>query len=132
MDLSRNRESAFKKLINDKLAAGGALVFNVHGHLMQKSGWPDTQIYHARFTGHIEYKENDRRLEALQRRVIRELCVRGAKVVVLRRILDAIIAQDAFERPVMDCTVLFTLSGVNALDVVNKAAELAMRTTCNG
>lgn len=36
---------------------GGALVFNVHGHAMQSSGWPDIQVYSPHLTNHMIHME---------------------------------------------------------------------------
>lgn len=89
----KQAESALKTMINGKLKSLGAMVFNVHGHVMQSAGWPDTQVYHARWVGHIEYKVNDRPCTALQRKVIGDLLLRGVHVLVVRRILGEVIVE---------------------------------------
>lgn len=62
----------------------GALVFNVHGHLFQQSGWPDLQVYHPIWTGHLELKVRDNPAEPLQRSVINALRARKTKAYVMR------------------------------------------------
>lgn len=64
--------------------ARGALVLNVMGHARQGGGWPDLQIYHGIWTGHLELKIKDTKLSPKQYNKIKELRLRGTKAYVLR------------------------------------------------
>lgn len=77
------KESDFQKALTARLKKVGALVFNVHGHGFQEAGWPDLQVYHWVWTGHLELKVNHK-VSTLQRIKIRELKKRGASAFVLR------------------------------------------------
>lgn len=80
----RFKESTFQSNIKSCLEALGALVFNVHGHGMQAAGWPDLQVYHPSWTGHLELKVGDNRLTTLQKLRIHDLVERGTPAYVLR------------------------------------------------
>ena len=66
---------------------GGAKVLNVHGHGMQKSGWPDLQVYSPHLPNglvHMELKVGRNKPSTLQREVIDELVMRGTHAYVVR------------------------------------------------
>lgn len=77
-------ESKFQKKIRDSLEGAGAMVFNVHGSEMQEPGWPDLQVYHPKWTGHLELKVARRKMSERQRKKLRELQVRGTAAFCLR------------------------------------------------
>jgi len=71
--------------LRDELESVGAMVFIVHGHLMQAPGWPDLQVYHPKWTGHIEVKTEEDPCRARQIYVIDRLLRRDTNAVVVRR-----------------------------------------------
>lgn len=78
------RESKFQQDVIDAFKGLGAEVFNVHGHGMQAAGWPDLQVYHPTWTGHLELKVGVGRLSTLQKIRIQSLVDRGTEAYVLR------------------------------------------------
>jgi hypothetical protein len=82
----------------------GAKVFNVHGHSMQASGWPDLQVYHPRWTGHLELKVDKNTCSTLQKLTLRDLRHVGTKAFVLRLEPDKSVRAE-----LEDCTLLATL-----------------------
>lgn len=87
-------ESDFVQQLVEALEGAGALCFKVHGHGMQKAGWPDLQVYSTRWTGHIEVKVNED-CSNIQKIVIGDLLVRGTPALVLRYVGGAVQAEDA-------------------------------------
>lgn len=77
-------ETVFCKQIVQAVKSVGAMTFNVHGHKMQASGWPDLQIYHPSFTGHVELKVGKNPASALQKERISLLKKLGTMAFVLR------------------------------------------------
>ena len=77
------KETKFQADLVAKLKAGGAYTFNVHGHAMQASGWPDLQVYSPVWTGHLELKVGRNKAAPLQNARIRELRRRGVFAFVL-------------------------------------------------
>lgn len=75
-------ESECTKKLQKKLEEGGAFLFKVHGHAMQKSGWPDLEVYSLIFTGLIEFKSATGSLRGDQREVCRRLAKVGTKVLI--------------------------------------------------
>lgn len=70
-------------------SGGGAKVFNVHGHAMQKSGWPDLQVYSPHLPNnmiHMELKCRDNTASDLQAYTIDELRLRGTHAWVVRAV----------------------------------------------
>ncbi len=68
---------------------GGAKVFNVHGHAMQQSGWPDLQVYSPHLPNHMvhmELKVKRNQASAVQRDKIRKLRRRGTFAWVVRAV----------------------------------------------
>lgn len=86
------RESEFQKKLQHQLRDVGALVFNVHGHTMQQSGWPDLQVYHTIWTGHLELKLSAK-VEQHQHFIINELRRRGTAAFALRLAGDDLILE---------------------------------------
>lgn len=83
-------ESEMTRWLSGLLKGAGALVFKVHGHAMQAAGWPDVQVYHPGWTGHLELKVEDNKLTELQAHVMRELLRRGTAAATLRYRLDVL------------------------------------------
>lgn len=77
-------ESQFQRRLKMEFEKRGALVFNVHGHMMQQGGWPDLQVYHWSWSGHLELKVDGGNIDQRQRRVMMELVKRRTAVFVLR------------------------------------------------
>lgn len=77
-------ESKFQSEVVAAFESLGAKVFNVHGHGMQSAGWPDLQIYHPTWTGHLELKVNDNTCSTLQKFRIVDLNKMGTPAYVLR------------------------------------------------
>lgn len=80
---------AFQPALVKKLEGpgGGAKVFNVHGHAMQQSGWPDLQVYSPHLPNnmiHMELKVRSRRATGSQQDKILELRRRGTFAWVVR------------------------------------------------
>lgn len=68
---------------------GGALVFNVHGHAMQASGWPDLQVYSPHLPNnmlHMELKVKHNKLSGMQRDRIIDLRRRGTCAFCVRAV----------------------------------------------
>ena len=59
-------------------------MLSVHGSAWQKRGWPDMQVYHRRWTGHLELKVERDKASPLQRKRIRDLRAQGTSAFVLR------------------------------------------------
>ena len=78
------RESDFQKSIVKTIRAVGGKTFNVHGHAMQAPGWPDLQVYHRWWTGHLELKVGKNKATPKQRKVMLDLIERGTDAYVLR------------------------------------------------
>ena len=89
-----NPETIFSNEIRHALEALGAMVFKVHGHGMQESGWPDLQVYHPQWTGHIETKVGDRNCTTGQKLKIRDLRQRNTHAIVVRLSGGRITAED--------------------------------------
>lgn len=85
-------ETDFTAQLTEALEGAGALCFKVHGHAMQKAGWPDLQVYSNRWTGHIEVKVNED-CSNIQRIVIGDLLQRGTPALVLRWVGGAVQAE---------------------------------------
>ena len=66
-------EGKFQSRLMRMFERRGAFVFNVHGHLEQKSGMPDLYVSHPMFRGWLELKTKDHQLEPLQEKQIRDL-----------------------------------------------------------
>lgn len=80
------RESEFSRNLALDLRNIGASVLVVHGHQFQAAGWPDLQVYHRTWTGHLELKVNQNKVDDLQRIVMNKLRFHGSSVYVLRLI----------------------------------------------
>lgn len=87
-------ESEFCADVIAALEGAAALTFKVHGHGMQKAGWPDLQVYSSRWTGHIELKVNEP-CSRIQQLVMRDLLIRGTPALILRWIGGAVQAENA-------------------------------------
>lgn len=77
-------ESSFCKKLMRMLEDRGAVVFKIHGHGMQESGWPDLYVAGLVFTGWIELKVGRRKVTPLQKERMRMLVERGVPAFVLR------------------------------------------------
>ena len=77
-------ESKFQQRLKRTLDGVGALTFNVHGHAMQSPGWPDLQVYHRVWTGHLELKINHEPARALQIQRIQALRDRYTNAWIMR------------------------------------------------
>ena len=55
----------------------GAKCFPTVGSVFQRSGWPDLQVYHRIWTGHLELKIHPKKLKPIQRNVMKDLNERG-------------------------------------------------------
>lgn len=86
-------ESALQSKLKSAFERNAGLVLNVHGHAMQQKGWPDLQVYHRVWTGHLELKVNDR-VKDHQRKIMEGLRLRGTEVWVLRWKEDVLWLQD--------------------------------------
>lgn len=77
------KESKLQEIVKKKLEAAGCLVFNIHGHAMQRAGIPDLYIVHRQFRGWVELKtETD--LSKIQEKTIHDLIRRGDTAFVVR------------------------------------------------
>jgi hypothetical protein len=83
-----NSETLFSRKLTKKLEASGAIVFNVHGHAMQKSGFPDLLIFHPIWTGGLELKIGSVKLPLLQQVIIDKLIRVGFSCFVVRYYKD--------------------------------------------
>lgn len=73
-------QSALIKLLREDT---GADTFNVHGSAMQTPGWPDVQVYHPKWTGHLELKVGAKPTQKQQNR-IKRLQKRGTAAFFLQ------------------------------------------------
>ena len=48
--------NGFQSKVIEQLESQTAFVMNFHGHMMQKSGWPDLEVLHRRWSGFLELK----------------------------------------------------------------------------
>jgi hypothetical protein len=107
----RVKESAFQQTLIRVLKDQGAVVFNVHGSMWQQSGWPDIQVYHPVWTGHLELKVSAQ-CSTIQKERIRKLRDVGTKAWVLRwKPNGALQIEDTDGRVVRE-TCAFLLLGV--------------------
>ncbi len=77
-------ESEFQGKLVRMLEKRGAMVLNVHGHMMQKAGYPDLHVAHWKFTGWIELKRDSGKVKTIQRVIVNDLRARGVIAFVLR------------------------------------------------
>lgn len=77
-------ETEFVKRLTKLLESVGAMVFKIHGHAMQEVGWPDLQVYHREWTGHLEAKVGANPATKIQKEKIAKLRERGTKAGVIR------------------------------------------------
>jgi hypothetical protein len=77
-------ESKFQEEVIAAWESVGALILKVHGNAFQKAGWPDLQVYHPKWTGHLELKVGDNKPSAIQEIVIRDLMARKTWAYVMR------------------------------------------------
>lgn len=66
-------EKEYQRWLLKLFESRGALTLNVHGHAFQRSGWPDLQVYHPLWCGHLELKVKNAGLSQLQVSVCRRL-----------------------------------------------------------
>lgn len=76
-------ESQFRATLKADLEAIGCCVFTIHGHVFQAAGWPDIQVYHPCWTGHLELKVGGNTATILQRHRMLELRKRGTPAYIL-------------------------------------------------
>lgn len=78
------REKELERELVKSLRDAGATVLKVHGHAMQEPGWPDVQVYHPAWCGHLELKSRGGRPTPLQLHRARELASRSFPAVFVR------------------------------------------------
>lgn len=76
-------ESSYWALVRASLQACGAEAFKLHGHLMQRPGWPDCRWEHRIWSGWVELKVGAA-LSEQQEGVIRRLQRARSPVLILR------------------------------------------------
>jgi len=67
------KECAWTRKMCRELERCNAVVFACVAHKMQAPGWPDRWVCHRRWRGWLEFKGDNTRLTALQRKRIRDL-----------------------------------------------------------
>ena len=77
-------ETRLKNRVVAALKSVDALVLKVHGHALQAPGWPDLQVYHVSWFGHLELKCGRAVTSTAQRLIIAQLRRRGFPAYVLR------------------------------------------------
>lgn len=79
-------ERDFQRKITNRFKDLGWETFKIHGHAMQRSGWPDMFVCgHGLGTGvWIELKTDNGTVSTLQQVIITRMRQRGVPVVVLR------------------------------------------------
>lgn len=77
-------ERNFQSDLVRQLTKVGALILNVHGHAMQKSGWPDLFVAHVLWYGWIELKRETEVMTQLQKFRIKDLRDRGVDALCVR------------------------------------------------
>ena len=82
--MSKKLETKFDEKLDEQLADVGAKVLNIHGHMYQKSGWPDRYISHWKWDGWLELKTMNYKLDPLQARIMEALNDRGTNAFTLR------------------------------------------------
>lgn len=90
------REGLFRSHVKATLKASGAMVFAVHGDAWQQPGWPDLQVYHPRWTGHLELKATDGGLRPAQKLIGKMLVEHGCRAFVVRPCDDGCWAIESF------------------------------------
>jgi hypothetical protein len=80
----RKKENKFQREVINAVESVAGFVFNCHGSRMQKVGMPDLYIAHSWWSGWLELKCQNRKLEPLQRKRILELTARRVPAFVLR------------------------------------------------
>lgn len=83
-------ETRFSNKLTEFLEIHSAVVFNVHGGAMQAAGWPDLQVYHRDWVGHLELKMRNGKLTALQCLRIKKLRRVGFPAYVFRQMNDSL------------------------------------------
>jgi hypothetical protein len=89
-------ESSFVSRMKTELEKVGAVVLKVHGGPYQQSGWPDLQVYHTKWTGHLEAKVGNNPASSIQKEVIIKLRKRGTPAGVIR-LRNGVVTMDGCE-----------------------------------
>lgn len=76
-------ERDFRATLKKDLESVGCCVFTIHGHVFQAAGWPDIQVYHPCWTGHLELKVGGNTATKLQKWRMLELRKRGTPAYLL-------------------------------------------------
>lgn len=77
-----------KKLCRALNERARTVIFKVHGHAMQRQGWPDLYLSCPQWRGWLETKAANGKLNHYQKLVIAELLDAGDRVHVLRFVTD--------------------------------------------
>jgi hypothetical protein len=77
-------ESQFQRQVIKALEDFCAVVYNIHGHAMQKRGIPDLYVAHRLWTGWIELKVGGNSISAIQAHQLEKLWSAGAQAFVVR------------------------------------------------
>jgi hypothetical protein len=84
------KENKFQSRVSDLMSSCGFYTLNVHGHMMQASGWPDLMGFHRRGALLAELKVGRSPLRASQKVVADNLEQRGWRTVVFRLVSEKI------------------------------------------
>ncbi len=84
--MAKQPESKFVNELKSAVESMGGLYFKVHGHVMQASGWPDIQVYHPKWTGHLEAKVDSEKYSTLQLKRMFDLRRLGTAAFGIRKL----------------------------------------------
>ncbi len=115
------KEGDLDRAIARAIEKVGGQVLKIHGHAMQEAGWPDLQVYHRTWTGHLEDKFLDRQATALQRIRIRQLRSCGVHACVLRWNQGRLTLED--ERGTVEASARWPMDGEQLLEWLAEARK---------
>lgn len=115
------KENKFQKQVVKQLESQAAFIFNVHGHMIQKSGLPDLLVIHTRWKGWLELKCEKYKASSLQRIKAAMLELREMPVYILRCV--EIKYGDTGKKNCIGC--LYTLENFQG-DIIKEFADLGL------
>jgi len=127
-------ESDVQRMFIRACESCNGLVLNIHGHAMQKSGWPDIFVSHARLDGGcwIEFKKDSNQCDTNQMLKLEKLRHRGSHAFVARYLNSdgCLYAEDSRQNSLglyMELDVLKE-SAYNAIEFIQEVQRLSVGT----
>lgn len=99
--MAKQPESKFVNELKSAVESMGGLYFKVHGHVMQASGWPDIQVYHPKWTGHLEAKVDSEKYSTLQLKRMFDLRRLGTAAFGIRKLPSGVVLLERDYEPLV-------------------------------